>query len=146
MDEIDDLAFSFDTFEADFLGAFPADIKPVIHKNTCGWIRNTGKQNKKGEHWVAVHKVDKNYVFFFFFLIVLVKLRIFTEGCCDMIKIINSYWKERNLFNCQSLLLCGAWCLYYLFLECQGRNIKLPKRNQFLMVNNLFLQENMSKI
>ena len=45
MDEIDDLAFSVAPLKQFFLGAFPADINPPMHDNTCCWICNTDKQN-----------------------------------------------------------------------------------------------------
>ena len=111
--EIDDLAFNMTPLKR----FFPADVELPIHENT-------GRVKKTNIGWLFI------------------KLKIFTKVHLGMIKKYNFVLERKKALQSPITFMCGAWCLFYIFLKCQGRHIRVLKQTPCLMGNNLFLQEN----
>lgn len=130
-----------------FLGAFPADFKPMDYSRVkqhrpCCWIWNTDESDKEGQHWVAVWLTSKKM--FFFDSFALTPAAYNRSNWYEYCKELNVQFIPVMKKPYQSKLTgtCGNWSLLYLFNKAKG--MSMPFNYKSKITNDIKLKQHMN--
>lgn len=108
--------------DKNFLGVFPCDLQPKIHKNkkTFSIIFNTSKHNLKGKHFVAIVANKKQLIYF----------DSYGNKCSNKYiarfikhnKCARRYSFNRRTIQSHKSIFCGFFCLG--FILSKNKNVK----------------------
>ena len=99
-----------------FLGVFPSDKLPRICPRPCALVVNTDPEGQPGSHWVAIHiDVDGQGEFFDSY-----DIGVYSQFVKFMNVTCEDWINARKRLQGTLSSTCGQYCIYYLFLRCNG--------------------------